>query len=198
MICIAALALIAGCGKDVADRTDSANGVAAAPAATAATSQATVATEASAPAPTDIVGQFLDALRRGNAQTPIEDLLTSQAREACRSQQLTVQALGSADATFEITRGQTVPGEENACLVHCLWNEPTINGEMAQYQLVWALRKEAPGWRISGVVAQMAEDQQPLMIDFEDPAALAAHFGPNRNGIAEQAASGASDAALSR
>jgi hypothetical protein len=49
-----------------------------------------------------------------------------------------------------------------------LWREPAAGGTLQDYQVVWAVEKEAAGWRISGLAIEVAANQPPQIVDFED------------------------------
>ncbi len=125
---------------------------------------------ADVPPPTDVVSRFLDQIRRGGDQTDAAALMTSKARAECQRTGLVLQPIGSPETHFEVTRSEPVPGSEDAALVHTLLVEPPLDGksEAASYQVVWALRREASGWRISGLALEIEAGQDPLVVDFEN------------------------------
>ena len=126
------------------------------------------ATEESVAPGTDVVSQFLDQVRRGGEDSGVANLLTAQARAELERIGQTVQPIGSPDASFEVTRGEIVPEDPNAMLVHTIWREPAEDGSQTDSQVVWALRKESVGWRISGLAMELESGQEPLVINFED------------------------------
>ncbi len=155
---VLSLALITGCGSGT-------------PANEGQEADATAANGASAqvmPSPTDVVSLFLDEIRRGGQDSSAQSLLTQRAQAELSRIGHTVQPIGSPDARFDVTRAQPVPGEANAALVHSLWREPAADGTLQDYQVVWAVEKEAAGWRISGLAIEVAPNQPPQIVDFED------------------------------
>ena len=143
---VLSLALITGCGSGT-------------PANEGQEADATAANGASAPvmpSPTDVVSLFLDEIRRGGQDSSAQSLLTQRAQAELSRIGHTVQPIGSPDARFDVTRAQPVPGEANAALVHSLWREPAADGTLQDYQVVWAVEKEAAGWRISGLAIEVA------------------------------------------
>ncbi len=122
----------------------------------------------SLPTPTDIVSHFLDEIRRGGEDSRAQSLLTQRAQNVLARIGHTVQPIGSPDARFEVTRSEPVPGQQDAALVHSLWREPRQDGTMTDYQVVWAVEKEAAGWRISGLAIEVSPNQSPQIVDFED------------------------------
>ena len=155
------VALTIGCGSG--DSAEQNEGSGAAPASDSASA---------IPSPTDVVSLFLDEVRRGGADSRAQSLLTQQAQSVLTKIGHTVQPLGSPDARFDVTRAEAVPGEENAALVHSLWREPAENGSLQDFQVVWAVERESAGWRISGLAIEIAENQPPQIVDFEDGAMM--------------------------
>lgn len=136
-----------------------------------------VAKSASTDAPVQVVNQFLDALRRGGGEQTVSSLLTEAARKECQRTGLKIEPLGSPDARFEVTRGEFVPGRQDAALVHSVWSEPSVDGEAPQKnEIVWALKLEAPNaWRISGMVAEIP-GEEPIAVDFENGDEVLSHL----------------------
>ncbi len=126
----------------------------------------------SEPSPKEIVSQFLDLVRRGGEDSGASDLLTEKAQAALAGIGRSVQPIGSPDARFNVTRSERVPGDEHARLVQSLWSEPNADGTESSYEVVWAVRREASGWRISGLVMRMGEDDEPMVVNFEDSALM--------------------------
>ncbi len=119
-------------------------------------------------APTDVVSQFLDEVRRGGKDSNANGLLTERARSELKRIGRSVQPIGSPDAGFVVTRAELVPGDENSALVHSVWSEPDGTGTLNEYQVVWAVQQEAGAWRISGLAMELAPNQDPVIIDFEN------------------------------
>jgi hypothetical protein len=159
---------LVGCGSETPPAEESREPAAA---ASAAADGARVApSPADVPPPTDIVSRFLDQIRRGGDQTDAAALMTSKARAECQRTGLVLQPIGSPETQFEVTRSERVPGSEDAALVHTLLVEPPLEGEAepTSYQVVWALRREAEGWRISGLALEIEAGEEPLVVDFEN------------------------------
>jgi len=118
--------------------------------------------------PTDVVGQFLDEVRRGGEDSLAQSLLTLKAQSELKRIGQTVQPIGSPDASFQVTRAEMVPDEPGSALVHSLWIEPNRDGTQAQNQVVWAVEQEGRYWRISGLVIAVGDSQAPMVLDFEN------------------------------
>ena len=176
---VTSVAFTVGCGSS-ADSTASKAAKPSPADAVAADAPADIAPGAEPP--TEIVSRFLDSVRRGGAQAEAGRLMTEKAQAECRRTGLVVQPIGSPDAQFEVTRGEQVPGEQDAALVHSLWTEPDGAGNRVTYQVVWALRRESVGWRISGLAMELQEGAEPLVVDFESGASLAAMMGEGDSG----------------
>lgn len=117
---------------------------------------------------TDVVSQFLDEVRRGGENSQAQQLLTQLAQSELKRIGRTVEPIGSPDASFTVTRGEAVPDDPNAMLVHSVWSEPNAEGGKSEYQVVWALQKESVGWRISGLAMEIDPAQEPIVLNFED------------------------------
>lgn len=156
IVCFAAS--LAGCGgKAPSENSQAANQNGASP----AVGQAIVP-------PTDIVSQFLDRVRRGGSDTSAGELLTELAQNELKRIGRTVQPLGTPDASFQVTRGEAIPDDPNAMLVHSIWREPAQDGANTEFQVVWALQREPAGWRISGLAVESDPGLEPEIINFED------------------------------
>jgi hypothetical protein len=118
--------------------------------------------------PTEIVSQFLDRVRRGGDDSGACELLTKLAQQEMTRIGRPLQFPGSPDTTFEVRQSFPVPDQTNAVWVHTYLAEPGPTGQSVQYEVVWTVRKENPGWRICGFVVDQGEDLEPMQIDFEN------------------------------
>ena len=123
--------------------------------------------------PTDVVRQFLEAVRRGGADSAAETWLTQRAQTVLKEIGVPLKPLGTPNAKFDVTREEAVPGDENAVMVHSTWSEPHTDGASSQFQVVWALQKETAGWRISGLAMEIQPGAAPVILDFENGATMA-------------------------
>lgn len=186
-------ASLVGCGSNAS--SDPSNGLANA-GQSATTNAVLNANKTSVPtvAATDVVSQFLDLVRRGGVDSGASTLLTAKAQSELNRIGRTVQPIGSPDARFVVTRAESLPENPDATLVHSIWKEPigqgsgqnteTAAGESSakaspsnaimEYQVVWALQKEANQWRISGLAMEIDPSQNPLIVNFEDGNRMAA------------------------
>lgn len=124
-------------------------------------------------AATNVVAQFLDAIRRGGETGGANQMLTQHAQMVLQKLGRTVQPIGSPDAVFTVTRAEAVPEAPGAALVHSTWTEPTGNGTSESYQVVWALERESTNWKISGLAMDLQPGQEPMIVDFENASQMA-------------------------
>jgi hypothetical protein len=124
-----------------------------------------------ATSPAQAVTKFLEALRAGDEQTAAA-LLTTKAREETAAHDMVVEPPGAPNATYSVGRVEHPEGNQDAAYVSCVWSETFQNGEQESYEVVWVLRRESPGWRIAGMATQLAENEDPVFLDFEDLLAM--------------------------
>ena len=153
------------------------------------------------PPPTDIVSQFLDEIRRGGEDSRANSLLTARAQSELNRIGQTIQPIGSPNASFKVTRYELHPEDDTAAMVHSIWSEPDAEGgSIASSQVVWALRQEKNGWRISGLAITIdPEAEDPVVFNFEDGTQMAAMLSEpaaDNSEVSSQAA--APDATLKR
>ena len=165
LLMLAALVAVTGCGSSTPAAPSS---TVKAEAASPAVASARVVSDA-----TNVVAQFLDAIRRGGETSGANQLLTEQAQSVLQRLGRTVQPIGSPDAVFTVTRAESVPEAPGAALVHSTWTEPVGDGKTESYQVVWALEDETAGWRISGLAMDLEPGKEPMIVDFENAGQMA-------------------------
>ncbi len=164
----------AGCGGTPQGSSDAANtaspGQAApASASTAARDSGTEgAPTADASAPAAVVAQFYEALRKGSDVT-IAGLLTDKAREETSKSGLGIQSQASASLSYEIRESEFVSDQMDGAHVRTMWLEPDAAGQMTSTEVIWVLRKQSNGWKISGMATPVVEGELPLLFNFEEP-----------------------------
>ncbi|MEC7409309.1 MAG: hypothetical protein VX694_02500 [Planctomycetota bacterium] len=157
-IVLCSLPLFVGCGNDGEPMANQ----------SAISSSEKKESQALVNSPTDVVSQFLDEVRRGGEDSLAQSLLTRKAQSELQRIGQTVQPIGSPDASFQVTRAESVPNEPGSALVHSLWIEPNSTGGKTTNQVVWAVEQEDRYWRISGLVIAVEESQTPVVLDFEN------------------------------
>ena len=120
--------------------------------------------------PEEVVGAFLDGMRTGNAAV-IESLLSTRARKEIADKGLDIAPIGSPQAKFEIGTAQLAdPKDPNTVLVSSNWLEPGVNGQpTSEYEVVWALIREAAGWRICEMAVDTHQEGEEIqVVNFEN------------------------------
>lgn len=124
--------------------------------------------------PNEVVALFFDSMRRGD-EVQTAGLLTTKAREELAKYELVVQPPGSPAATYQVGRVSFLDNDKDSAYVESVLNEPTGNGsETKPWEIVWAMRLEAEGWKIAGFAFELSEDQPPMVVDFENGADMKA------------------------
>ncbi|MEM6689229.1 MAG: hypothetical protein AAF664_07385, partial [Planctomycetota bacterium] len=119
--------------------------------------------------PDVVIKEFLDLVRRGNEDGGAAALLTSKAREELDRIGAAFQPIGLPAARFQVTQSQVMPDNNDLALVHTVWTEPTVdNAGSTQMEIVWEVHHEVGGWRIAGLAVKGLNEEQAMVIDFED------------------------------
>lgn len=159
----------AGCGGAPQGSSDAANAASPGTASTAAVdSGAAGASAAAVSAPAAVVAQFYEALRKGSDVT-IAGLLTDKAREETSKSGLGIQSQASAALTYEIRESEYVNDQMDGVHVRTMWLEPDAAGQVMATEVIWVLRKQSNGWKISGMATPVVEGELPLLFNFEEP-----------------------------
>lgn len=150
-----------GCGQG-----QSSSGSGAAPAKGASTSDAAIAVVAETP--TAAVSQFLEFARKGN-DAGAASLLTAVARQKTAQYQMSIQPPCSKQAQVKIEQEQLMEDDKGCAQVGCKVTDKDDDGTVSNEMLVWLVKKEPAGWRVSGMASKVFPDQPPLILNFEDP-----------------------------
>lgn len=126
------------------------------------TTEPAVATTATPP---DAVKAFLQAIKVGDEKTA-DTMLTKIAREKTKEADLHVAPPGSDTAQFKIGK-HVVEGKE--AKVSSTWTDIDEEGKPHTDEIVWLLKQEVEGWRISGMATELFPNEDPLILNFEDP-----------------------------
>ena len=110
--------------------------------------------------------QFLEAVRTGNDRTA-EGMFTDLARERIKELKIQVAPKGSDTAKFEVAKAELLAAD--GARVPCKWTDIDKEGNARTDEMTWMLRKEPEGWRIAGMAAVIFENEDPLLLDFENP-----------------------------
>lgn len=115
--------------------------------------------------PTDAIQTFLEAIRTGDDKAA-DLMLTEVARVKTKEADLHVAPPGSKTAKFAVGR-HNINGKE--AHVESTWTDMDEEGKPQTDEIVWILRKEPEGWRISGMATELFPGEEPLVLNFENP-----------------------------
>ena len=162
---LAAIGFSVGCGGSEAP----------APAAGSGASGATAAARPAGEIPSDPVGRvvydFLESVRMGQGENAAVQLLTPLALQKIQEQDLNIAPPGSPTARFRVNHVEMLEGGDHA-VVESTWSDVDADGKTYQEPIYCALRICDGQWRIHGMAQYMGEDQDPMVIDFENLDAL--------------------------
>jgi len=116
--------------------------------------------------PGEVIAKFLEAIRAGDDEQA-SGLLTPLARQKTAEMQMVVAPPGSETARFQVLDTQLQGG---AAHVTSDWTDLDSDGKPHTDRIVWILHHEPQGWRIAGMSARVFADQEPIVLNFEDPA----------------------------
>jgi hypothetical protein len=164
----ATAALVSGCGSNPPTATNDSPATNGSTASHSLPAQPRTGTTSQLPTePKEVVRLFLDSMRQGNG-TQLAALLSTAAREEITRKKLEIDPLGSPLATFQIGEAGTHPEQPDSMLVSTVWSEPAQNGQPeANLDVVWALRKEATGWRICEMAVDPMNGEDVQIVNFE-------------------------------
>jgi len=116
--------------------------------------------------PEGAVAKFLDAVRTGD-QDKANAMLTVVARTKTAEKDLVVAPPGSDSASFKV--GQVESVGEGVAHVETFWTDKDDDNNPHTDAIVWFVRKDPEGWRISGMATRVYDGQIPVVLNFEDP-----------------------------
>ena len=151
-----------GCGKAGDSGTESSG--------TPVGSASANAGNGSAASVSQVVQDFLEAVRLGNTEAA-SGLLTPLALQRTREMDLNFSPPGSSTAKFSVGEVELIDSQR--AIVHSVWTDLDADGKPGSEQITWALKQTDSKWRISGMAAEVGENQPPVVMDFENPGALA-------------------------
>ena len=119
--------------------------------------------------PDQAVYEFLEAVRTGNDQKAAA-MLSPLARQKTAEKQMVVAPPGSPTAKFTVGKVKIKPDDNDGAYVSCTWSDVIDDqGTVRSDDIVWGVRHEPEGWRIVGMVLQVLPNEEPLVLNFEDP-----------------------------
>jgi len=116
--------------------------------------------------PRQSVYDFLDAVKNGNDEKA-GSLLTALAKQKTAEMEMVVAPPGSDTASFEVAEATSNDG--NQAEVPSTWTDLDHEGQPRTDNITWILKKEDVGWRIAGMSTKIFPDQDPVLLNFEDP-----------------------------
>jgi hypothetical protein len=119
--------------------------------------------------PKAVVTRFLEALRTGNEDQAM-GLLSKIARQKAVETNRVVTGKPSTTAQYELGEVEKI-GDDGA-RVATTWKDSDESGNVRSDHALWVCRRESEGWRVCGVAAYVFPGEQPLLMDFEDPAKM--------------------------
>jgi len=147
---------------------------------TPSSSSAATAGNGIAPSVSQVVQDFLESVRLGNTEAA-SSLLTPLALQRTREMDLNFSPPGSSTAKFSV--GEVEMIDSQRAIVRSVWTDLDADGKQVSEQITWALKQSDDIWRISGMAAEVGENQPPVVMDFENPGELA---GSNRTPSADE------------
>ncbi|HVX10335.1 MAG TPA: hypothetical protein VHC22_04100 [Pirellulales bacterium] len=117
----------------------------------------------------NVVRDFLNAIKSGD-ETVSNELLTPLARQKTGELNMAVAPMGSESASFTVGEVE-LPEEGAGDVAHVMstWTDIDDDGQERTDEILWVLRREEEGWRIGGMATKIFPDQEPLLLDFENP-----------------------------
>lgn len=112
------------------------------------------------------VRDFLDAVRAGNDEKAAS-MLTPLARQ--KTSETSRAVAPPASDTAKYTVGEVEMIGPDAAHVASEWIDLDEQGQTATEVILWIVHKCDEGWRIAGMAAKPFPDQDPLVLNFEDP-----------------------------
>ncbi len=116
--------------------------------------------------PAAALQDFLEALRSGNDEKA-SAMLSDAARQKTAALNRSVTPPASDTAKFVVGKVEYV--NDDGAQVACTWTDFDEDGQPKSDMAVWVLRREAAGWRVAGVAAEIFPGEPPLLLNFEDP-----------------------------
>ena len=116
--------------------------------------------------PAEAVQSFLEAVRLGNDDVA-GLMLTKLAQQKTAEMEMVVAPPGSDTATFTLGKVEMI-GTDGA-QVDSEWTDLDQEGNKRTDYITWILRQENEQWRIAGMATKIFQDQDPVVLNFENP-----------------------------
>lgn len=117
--------------------------------------------------PEEVVERFLGAFCKAE-RGAIEALMTDKAREQTRrSQEYQVEPIASPDAKFQIGKAEYKDAKKRVVHVNVLWTDVDDQGSETTNEVIFALRRQANGWRVAGMAVPLPDTEELHFVNFE-------------------------------
>jgi len=153
--------IVSGCAKQTGTGQPSAT-----QGSEAAASAESVGVVVKADGPAAAVAEFLEAIRTGNDEAATR-MLSKVARQKTAALNRSVTPPASDTAKFTVGKVDMI-GDDGA-RVACTWTDLDPDRQPKTDEAFWVVRREADGWHIAGVAAQVFPGEKPVLLNFEDP-----------------------------
>ena len=122
-----------------------------------------VATDAT---PDGVCRKFMKLLQSGN-RISAENLLTRIALTVTIKAGLQLEPMGGPSSIFKINNVAYATNKKKLAQVECTILDK-VDGESYEMEMAWLVRKNASGWRISGVMLELEPGQAMDLLSFEN------------------------------
>lgn len=119
-------------------------------------------------APAEVVRAFLEASRGGEDDLATE-LLSQKARDATTREGLALDPPGRPSMAYRIGDVEYPAEDRQAAYVNSIWQDEGADEAAERFEVVWILRQQPQGWRIAGMASRTEGEDQPTLLNFEDP-----------------------------
>ena len=195
LLCGCLVAGTTGCNQTASDSADRADATATRGAAASSSGGSRHAP--SARKPEAAVKDFLTAFRRHD-EAAARAMLTPTARERTKEMDLNRDLQVSDKAAFTIGEVEVL-ADQGRAHVQCTWTDVDADsGEKYSSEMVWICQLEREGWRIKGLGIKVFPDAEGVILDYEDPDAMAATMEAIDQEIARRAEANLPDRQASR
>ncbi|MEM7783225.1 MAG: hypothetical protein AAF939_18300 [Planctomycetota bacterium] len=116
--------------------------------------------------PSQVCQKFMTLLQNGN-RIGAENLLTRAALTSTSREGLVLEPLGGPDSKYEFGETRYATNKQNLAQVDCKINDFS-DGSPFEMELTWVIRKQATGWRISGVMLELEPGKVKDFLSFEN------------------------------
>ncbi|MDZ4821260.1 MAG: hypothetical protein SGJ20_20050 [Planctomycetota bacterium] len=122
--------------------------------------------------PAEVAAQFMQAMKAGDEKTAAK-LLTEQSQKEIERTGSPVMQSGSPAMQFIVGEAKQNPLTPVVAYVPATLHDVGEDGQPTSEEVAWALRREASGWRIGGMMIKPFPDQPEVLLSFEDQDDLA-------------------------